>query len=237
MRLQTNLFYLDDWSIGIYPSAWLHEHSCQPNAKLTNTSAGTLRLTAVRPISAGEAVTFCYCDLDPGRLDLLHEEVGARKVRLKRELGFDCLDVRSHLRVGAVAEGALHRPLQVELAHVIVHVVHPERATRRRRLALRPPRAGAAHARAPVVAKLLVHLRRARAPVARRLPLRTAAAPPSRRRALRRPLRSRSRLLASGASGGRRAGRSRRRMKITAWTCQTDADGRRTERSTRRTQH
>ena len=90
LRLQTNLFYLDTTTIGIYPSAWLFEHCCAPNAKVTNDASGTLRLTALRPIVRDERVTFCYCDLEPGQLDLLHKELDVRRARLAKELGFLC---------------------------------------------------------------------------------------------------------------------------------------------------
>jgi hypothetical protein len=90
LRLQTNLFYLDTTTVGLYPSAWLVEHCCAPNAKVSNDASGTLRLTALRPIERDDRLTFCYCDLDPGRLDLLHEELDVRRARLVKELGFYC---------------------------------------------------------------------------------------------------------------------------------------------------
>ena len=57
---------------------------------MSNSSAGTLRLVALSPIAAKEMVTFCYCDLDEGKRDLLHEEFYSRRERLQRELGFIC---------------------------------------------------------------------------------------------------------------------------------------------------
>ena len=53
MRLQTNLFYVDDTTIGIYPSGWLYEHACRPNAQLRVDDTGTLRLTAIRNVAVG----------------------------------------------------------------------------------------------------------------------------------------------------------------------------------------
>ena len=53
---------MDDKSIGIYPTAWLFEHACRPNARIGVDEAGTLRLTALTRIKAEANVSFCYVD-------------------------------------------------------------------------------------------------------------------------------------------------------------------------------
>eukprot|EP00966_Prymnesium_polylepis_P002388 54944-Prymnesium_polylepis.1 len=92
MRLQTNLFYLDDYTIGIYPSGWLFEHACRPNASLVVDDAGTLRLTALRDVPAGTPVSFSYADSSSGvpGAELADDDIEERRVRLPRELGFAC---------------------------------------------------------------------------------------------------------------------------------------------------
>ena len=65
MRLQTNLFYIDEHSIGIFPLA-CQLSSCKPNA----TVLGSQRMTALQArvkiaagngrILAGAHISFCY---------------------------------------------------------------------------------------------------------------------------------------------------------------------------------
>ena len=98
-NLQTNLFEIDSHTIGIYPSAFLYEHSCRPNARMDHGRRGVgaedcLTLTAITPIAAGEAVTFCYCDDGPeasGLTGLSHEVLSERREFIRRSLGFHCL--------------------------------------------------------------------------------------------------------------------------------------------------
>ncbi|KAL1523438.1 hypothetical protein AB1Y20_018378 [Prymnesium parvum] len=92
MRLQTNLFYLDDTTIGIYPSAWLCEHACRPNARLSVDDVGTLRLVACRAIAAGAPIAFSYADAtssSPGH-ELADDDYEERRQRISQELGFTC---------------------------------------------------------------------------------------------------------------------------------------------------
>jgi hypothetical protein len=85
VRLQTNLFSLDEGSIGLYPTAWLFEHACRPNAELsTAPDDGTLRLRCTSPVPAGGAVSFCYTAIDP------RGDVRARAAAIRSELGFEC---------------------------------------------------------------------------------------------------------------------------------------------------
>ena len=52
MRLQTNLFYIDERTIGIYPLACQLEHSCRPNASVV---VGADAVDPVLSIVAGDA--------------------------------------------------------------------------------------------------------------------------------------------------------------------------------------
>ena len=94
INLQTNLFEIDSRSIGIYPSAFLFEHSCQPNARIDRRGDARndeLSLTALAPIACGEPVSFCYCDDTPGASGLTHEPLELRRQLVLRTLGFVCV--------------------------------------------------------------------------------------------------------------------------------------------------
>ena len=96
LHLQTNLFEIDDRTIGIYPSAFLYEHACAPNARMDRGGRGgaeeeSLQLNAIRPIAAGEAVTFCYCDDNPKAVGLVHEVLAVRRPFILSTLGFRCV--------------------------------------------------------------------------------------------------------------------------------------------------
>ena len=62
-RLQTNLFYIDSQTIGIFPIACQLQHSCRPNAAVVvveTAQDATLPVQSLRDIRRGERVAFCY---------------------------------------------------------------------------------------------------------------------------------------------------------------------------------
>ena len=85
--LQTNLFTITAYSIGIYEAACLLEHACAPNARVTvaNESA-VLTVRATERIAAGQKISFSY--IDEGWLAVATVE--QRRDRLRSELGFYC---------------------------------------------------------------------------------------------------------------------------------------------------
>jgi hypothetical protein len=86
--LQTNLFTVNAHSIGIYASACLIEHSCQPNARVSVAGPDAiLSVHATRPIAVGESVSFSYIDEEGWAARATVEQ---RRERLHRELGFVC---------------------------------------------------------------------------------------------------------------------------------------------------
>ena len=61
LRLQANLFYLDSHTIGFFQTAHRLEHACQPNAAVVIVARlGRLRVRALSPVAAGDAVSFNY---------------------------------------------------------------------------------------------------------------------------------------------------------------------------------
>ena len=98
LRLQTNLFYLDESTIGIFALACQLEHACRPNAAVVarGGAAPRLLLRALTPIRAGDAVSFCYLSADnlrdagSARMELGGAPVGERRARILKELGFFC---------------------------------------------------------------------------------------------------------------------------------------------------
>lgn len=89
LHLQTNLFYMDDITIGIYPSAWLCEHACRPNARLRVDDVGVLRLIAIRDVEIGAPISFSYVSGMENR-ELADDGYKQRQDRISRELGFTC---------------------------------------------------------------------------------------------------------------------------------------------------
>lgn len=92
LRLQTNLFYLDDNSIGIFPLACQLEHSCNPNATVEGSGIDgelVVRSGPGRVIGKGERVSFCYM---PDGGDDFGDRVPLRERRARTlsELGFWC---------------------------------------------------------------------------------------------------------------------------------------------------
>ena len=120
-RLQTNLFYVNSTCIGIFPSAWLAEHSCAPNAELhtaTVTTAATrlppvLLVTARRSLRPGDPISFSYLGTNDGAVrddgddDPLAQSVGVRRERILRELGFVCRCTRCVLAMRDAARGVV----------------------------------------------------------------------------------------------------------------------------------
>ena len=47
---------------GIYPSCFLYEHACRPNARLQRYPDEAIGLVAIDDIRPGDAVTFAYHD-------------------------------------------------------------------------------------------------------------------------------------------------------------------------------
>ena len=90
LRLQTNLFYIEADAIGIFPTAWLYEHACRPNARLDCDVDGTLTLVAQSSIGAGEPVTFSYSSLVADGRGGAATDVFERRRHLRRQLGFHC---------------------------------------------------------------------------------------------------------------------------------------------------
>jgi hypothetical protein len=96
LRLQTNLFYLDETMIGIFPMACQLEHACRPNSAVYIQSAESATLavrTLSQPIRKGERVSFCYL-VDDGDQDgtCIADRVPTRirRQRIEQELGFVC---------------------------------------------------------------------------------------------------------------------------------------------------
>lgn len=89
LHLQTNLFEIDEFTIGIFPSAFLYQHSCTPNARMMPHIDGSLSLVAVKRIGAGEAITFDYTDT--ARVGTLREDVELRRRQLRQAAGFHCM--------------------------------------------------------------------------------------------------------------------------------------------------
>ena len=93
MRLQTNLFYIDERTIGIYPLACQLEHSCRPNASVV---VGADAVDPVLSIVAGDAsipagarVSFSY--ITDGALAYADSApLTVRRQRIMATLGFEC---------------------------------------------------------------------------------------------------------------------------------------------------
>ena len=89
LHLQTNLFEIDEFTIGIFPSAFLYQHSCSPNARLRPHNDGSLSLVALKKIATGETITFDYTD--QARVGTLREDVELRRRQLQQSCGFHCM--------------------------------------------------------------------------------------------------------------------------------------------------
>jgi len=89
LRLQTNLFEIDEFTIGIFPSAFLYQHSCMPNTRMRPHHDGSLSLIAQKAISAGETITFDYTD--QARVGAPREDVELRRRQLLQSAGFHCM--------------------------------------------------------------------------------------------------------------------------------------------------
>ena len=99
LRLQTNLFYVTDTCIGIFPSTWLLEHSCAPNAEVRKgpRDPSSLAVRALKPIRSGEVVTFCYCEQIA-----TEPSVERRRPAIQKELGFYCRCARCEEEAAAL---------------------------------------------------------------------------------------------------------------------------------------
>lgn len=117
-RLQTNLFYVNSTCIGIFPSAWLAEHSCAPNAELHTATVETTAATRVPPmllvtarcsIRPGDPISFSYLGTNDGAVhdddDPLAQSVGARRERILHQLGFVCRCTRCVVGMRDAARG------------------------------------------------------------------------------------------------------------------------------------
>jgi hypothetical protein len=92
-RLQTNLFYLEERTIGIFPLACQLEHACRPNANVTtDPTAHSLCVTTTKPVRAGERVTFCYIGENiPDGMELADMwPFTKRRKHLLEQVGFEC---------------------------------------------------------------------------------------------------------------------------------------------------
>lgn len=102
--LQTNLFTIDECSIGIYASACLIEHSCRPNARVSVAGPGALlSVHATRRIAVSESVSFSYIDEEDW---LARAPAQQRRARLHRELGFYCQCSACRLEEGIECESS-----------------------------------------------------------------------------------------------------------------------------------
>lgn len=88
MRLQTNLFYLQDDCIGIFKVACQLEHACRPNASVLSEGKESLIVRSLRPIDKGERVSFCYLSEYPALAD--HMPLSKRRPLMVQQLGFEC---------------------------------------------------------------------------------------------------------------------------------------------------
>lgn len=79
-------------TIGIYPTGFLYEHSCRPNAVVVCGADGALRMSASRCIRTGEGISFSYTDPEDPRAgaELADEDFERRRIRIRSELGFEC---------------------------------------------------------------------------------------------------------------------------------------------------
>ena len=92
LRLQTNLFYLDDNSIGIFPLACQLEHSCNPNATVEGSGIDgelVVRSGPGRVIGKGNACRSTTCPMAATILEIACRR-GHRRARTLSELGFWC---------------------------------------------------------------------------------------------------------------------------------------------------
>lgn len=88
-NLQTNLFYLDDKTIGMYRDACQLQHSCRPNASVTSSGDASLVVRALRAIRKGEGVSFCYLS-DHGPMLCEQLSLPRRRQLLEEQAGFFC---------------------------------------------------------------------------------------------------------------------------------------------------
>ena len=95
LRLQTNLFYLDDTCIGIFPLACQLEHSCRPNAtveRLNDSASLVVRSGTGRVIGKGDRVSFCYLVDGADSVGDIADRMPLieRRRRILDEIGFWC---------------------------------------------------------------------------------------------------------------------------------------------------
>ena len=91
-NLQTNLFYLDQNTIGMYRDACQLQHSCRPNACVQGMTDGALIVRSLRPLRKGERVSFCYMNDGPVENVALCEQMPleTRRKMLEDSAGFIC---------------------------------------------------------------------------------------------------------------------------------------------------
>lgn len=86
-HLQSNQFRIGKDGMGIFPSAWLLEHSCAPNAVLMVADSGLLSVTTRVRLRVGDPVTVCYHD---HMEQWLAQPAPVRRVMVEQKLGFIC---------------------------------------------------------------------------------------------------------------------------------------------------
>ena len=96
VNVQTNLFHAEEGRtcIALYPSAWLLEHACRPNAAVAvdpdGGAGGSIVVVATQPIAAGEAISFSYVAdsgcYDDGEL----RPTAERRAEIEAQCGFVC---------------------------------------------------------------------------------------------------------------------------------------------------
>ena len=94
IRLQTNLFYIDETTIGIFKTPCQLEHSCHHNATVSSVGGDSLKATlvvrAADHIRRGERVSFCYLS-DQGEAPLaVTYPLAQRRELIENQLGFVC---------------------------------------------------------------------------------------------------------------------------------------------------
>ena len=141
LRLQTNLFYLDALTIGLFSTACQLEHSCVPNA-CVRACAGTdprITIRACAEIAAGDAVSFSYISgmhrygivpadraAGSGLDGLTFQE---RRARLRDECGFVCRCAAccdEERAWSAAGRAAARKRLAEKRAQAALHAASPD---------------------------------------------------------------------------------------------------------------
>ena len=94
LRLQTNLFYIDSQTIGIFPIACQLQHSCRPNAAVVMVGTAQdakLAVQSLQDIRRGERVAFCYLVDGPAGVPLADQvPLKRRRQLVLDQAGFVC---------------------------------------------------------------------------------------------------------------------------------------------------